>query len=351
LMVLRDKGLKTLEVKLPTKTGFAATFPFEDDLAGRLHADTLAWVAGNQKKNGAWPGSTAVNPFMAGLALLGTRDRKHRKALRALVDWMLKTNPTAAATKGFSYWSIAYQGIFLCEYYLASGDKRALAWIEDAIAWLPSTTHESKWGMQAFGHSPKGLPYGKKALMAPCAHLLVFDALAERCGVKSKVWKHIAPYVMHSWSDPKKGGHGGMGYNASAKDTAQFWSRTGLTALALKLRGHHTRMQKALTAIMVDRHPWMLNSHAYGEPGAALGLIGLAYVDPKGFAAVMPQWRWRFLAAWQPGFGLRYSSPHMGAPYMGEEAIVNPAYAVLFSVRNQGLVITGAAPKRWLAGR
>ena len=356
LTVLRDggrtdRGPRELEVKLPFKTGFADTFPFDDPLVDRLQEDMLRWIAEHQKDGGAWPGSPAVNPFMAGLALLGTRDRKHRGALRKLVGWMLETNPTAAATTGFSYWSIAFQGIFLCEYYLASGDKRALAWIEDAIAWLPSTTHESAWGMQAFGHSPKGLPYGKKALMAPCAHLLVFEALAEQCGVKSKVWKHIEPYVMHSWSDPKKGGHGAMGYNAAAKDKAQFWSRTGLTALALHLRGHKRPMQKALTAIMVERHPWMLNSHAYGEPGAALGLLGLAVVHPKGFAEVMPQWRWRFLNAWEPGVGLRYSSPHMGSPYMGEEEIVNPAYALLFAVRNGGLVIAGGTPERWLAPR
>ena len=351
LTVLRDKGPVDLTCRLPLSSAFADTFPY-DDLAGRLQKDLLSWVAEAQKKNGAWPGSSAVNPFLAGLALLGTRDRSHRKALKQLVSWMLKTNPTAADTTGFSFWSIAFQGIFLCEYHLATGDKQALAWIEDAIAWLPSTTHESKWGMQAFGHSPKGLPYDNKALMAPCAHLLVFEALAEICGVKSQVWKHLEPYVMHSWSDPrKKGGHGGMGYNGSHKDKAEFWSRTGLVALALKLRGHHKRMQEALTGIMVERHPWMLNSHAYGEPGAALGLIGLAAVDPKGFSQVMQAWRWRFLNAWEPGFGLRYSSPHMGSPYMGEEEIVNPAYALLFSLREQGLVLTGAEPTRWLVRR
>jgi hypothetical protein len=203
--------------------------------------------------------------------------------------------------------------------------------------------------MQAFGHGPDGLPYEDKALMAPCAHLLVFDALARKCGVQSKVWEHLEPYVMHSWSDPEKGGHGGMGYNASAKDTEEFWSRTGLVALALHLRDDNPRMKDALTAIMAERHPWMLNSHAYGEPGAALGLIALAVAAPERFKKVMPQWRWRFVSAWQPGLGLRYSTPHMGSPYMGEEDIINPAYALLWSVAGKGLVMTGGEPKKWLA--
>ena len=351
LTVLRDSGPKELALKLAISEGFGDEFPFDGGSTQALYDDLIEWIASHQKKNGAWPGNDIVNSSLAGLALIGTRDRRHKKAIKALADFFLKKNPTAEEVGGFSFWPIAFQGIFLCEYHLATGNKPALAWIEEAIEWLPSTTHECKWGMPAFGHSPKGLPYGNKALMAPCAHLLVFESLAMQCGVKSEIWKHIKPYVIHSWSDPKKGGHGGMGYNGSFKDKNEFWSRTGLTALALKLRDDNRRMQMALSGFMRERHPWMLNSHAYGEPGCALGLAGLALVDPKAFAEVMPQWRWRFLNAWQPGHGLRYSSPHMGAPYMGEEQIVNPAYGMLFAVRNRGLVMTGGKPERWLSGR
>ena len=67
------------------------------------------------------------------------------------------------------------------------------------------------------------------------------------------------------------------------------------------------------------------------------------------FDAILPQWRWRFLCAWEPGFGLRYSTPHMGAPYMGGESILNLSYAVLFSARHGGLVITGGEARPWLA--
>lgn len=351
LTVLRKGGLKELEIRLPLTKGFADTFPFDDALADRLYADVIRWIETHQSPTGRWPGNAEVNSSLAGLALLGTRDRKHKAALKKLADFLLARNPSAEATQGFSFWPIAFQGMFLCEYHLATGDKRALAWIRDAIEWLPEQTHPSTWGMPAFGHSPKGLPYGQKALMAPCAHLLVFEALAVRCGIESGVWTHIEPYVTHSWSDPEKGGHGAMGYNAAAKDKAQFWSRTGLTALALTLQDRRPRMRAALTGIMVERHPWMLNSHAYGEPGAALGLLGLAVADPEGFRTVMPAWRWRFLGAWEPGYGLRYSTAHMGAPYMGEDEIMNPAYGLLLAVRNRGLVMAGGEPERWLARR
>ncbi|MCP5022167.1 MAG: hypothetical protein GY930_10355, partial [bacterium] len=317
-------------------------------LDGELRKDLISWVVDNQQKNGGWKGSKAVNPALGGLALLGTRDRKHKAAIERCKDFILKLNPKPSEMKGLAFWTIGFHGMFLAEYYLATGDKEALAWVEDAVLWLPKATHKSKWGTQAFGHGPSGLPYDDKALTAPASHLLVLDALARKCGIESKVWEHVQPYMKHAWSNPADGGHGGMGYNGSHRDKEQFWSRSGLTALAETLRGGEARMAKHLCLFMEERHTYMLNSHAYGEPGAALGLLGLAVSDRAAFERILPRWRWRFLGAWQPGYGLRWSTPHMGSPYMGRDEIVNLAYAMLSSVENGGLVMAGGEAERWL---
>jgi hypothetical protein len=348
LGVLRGDEVEELDLKLPLKDVDLAGFPLRGPLAERLRGDLLAWTLSHQKGEGGWPGSDAVNPALGGLALLGTRDRAHAPAVRRCFEFLLAKNPHPSAMKGLAYWTIAFQGMFFAEYYLASGDERAKDWMAEAAEWLPSTTHESKWGMQAFGHGPDGLPYDNKALMAPTAHLLVFDALARRCGVESRIFEHVKEYVVHSWSDPESGGHGGMGYNASYKDKGEFWSRSGLTALAATLRGENGAMRQGLCLFMQERHPWMLNSHAYGEPGAALGLLSLAVAHPPAFEEVLPQWGWRFLCSWEPGYGLRYSTPHMGAPYMGEESVVNLAYALLGAAEGRGLLMAGGEAERWL---
>lgn len=317
-------------------------------LDAALREDLIAWVANHQNRNGGWPKSDVVNAALGGLALLGTRDKAHREAIERCQAFLLQKNPKPSEMTGLAYWSIAFHGWFFAEHYLATGDEHSLAWVREAVEWLPTTTHPSKWGTQAFGHGPSGLPYDDKALTAPAAHLLVLDALARRCGVDSRVWEHIQPYMEHAWSDPAQDGHGGMGYNGSHRDRDEFWSRSGLTALAEELRGGENHMRRALTAFMVERHPWMLNSHAYGEPGGALGLLGLAVVDRPAFELILPQYRWRFLNAWQPGYGLRWSTPHMGSPYMGEDEIMNLAYALLAAVETRGLVLAGGAPDRWL---
>ncbi len=339
---LRKISIRHLHGKADSDTAF------HGPLDPRLREDLIDWTVRNQKKNGAWKGTDAVNPALGGLALLGTRDKKHKAAIKRCRDFILKKNPKPSEMTGLAFWTIGFHGMFLAEYHLATGDKEALAWVEDAVLWLPKATHESKWGTQAFGHGPDGLPYGEKALTAPASHLLVLDALARKCGIESQVWEHVQPYMNHAWSNPADGGHGGMGYNGSHRDKEQFWSRSGLTALAETLRGGEERMARHLCLFMEERHTYMLNSHAYGEPGGALGLLGLAVTDRQAFGRILPQWRWRFLNAWQPGYGLRWSTPHMGSPYMGEDSIVNLAYAMLSAVENKGLVMAGGEPERWL---
>lgn len=340
----RDGDLRTIKIDLPFRGPVEDGFPLRGRHGEMLRADLLRWALDRQGENGKWPGTDAVNPAVGALALLGTGDDAHLDRVRRTIGYLTKKNPSPSKMKGLAYWTIAFQGMLFCEYHLRTRDDSVLPWIEEAALWLPTTTHESKWGMQAFGHGPDGLPYDNKALMAPAAHLLVFDSLARLCGVESKIWEHIEPYVRHSWSNPADGGHGAMGYNASYRDKGEFWSRTGLVALAEVLRGGENDLAQTLCILMEERHPWMLNSHAYGEPGAALGLLSLAAVHPELFAKILPQWRWRFLCAWQPGYGLRYSTPHMGAPYMGAESIVNLSYLLLFSSVNGGLVM--ATPRR-----
>jgi hypothetical protein len=93
--------------------------------------------------------------------------------------------------------------------------------------------------------------------------------------------------------------------------------------------------------VMQERHPWLRNSHAYGEPGGALGLLALNLVSPAVYAEVIRDYAWWFSLAWEPGYGLRFTTPHMGAPYMGEDDLINAAYALVLQGPRRSLHITG----------
>ena len=134
-----------------------------------------------------------------------------------------------------------------------------------------------------------------------------------------------------------------MGYNGSYRDLGEFWSRSGLYLIAAHLRSEKLRVKPALAKIMRERHPWIRNSHAYGEPGGAWGLMGLSLAAPEFYQEVIENYRWWFSLAWEPGYGLHFTTPHMGAPYMGEDDLLNCIYPLVLQSSKRNLYLTGKA--------
>lgn len=325
-------------------------FPFDEAATAALERDLIDYVVRTQKADGSWStdGNDFIQTTFSALALLGTRDPAHAPRVLRAVRWTMRKFREPDRFGNLGYWAAGYATILAAEWHLATGDRSVLPFLENTFEWATTTAHTSAWRSPTLGHGPSGLPYEQKALVAPAAHLLVGEALAKRCGVNGRLFTTLLPFFEAAWSDPAAGGHGALGYNASHKDLEEFWSRSGLFALAATLRGERLDMAKAMTAAMRKHHTVMRGSHAYGAPGNVLGLLGLGVADPPLFSEVMKLWRFSFTAAWEPGFGLRYSTPHMGSPYMGEEGLINPGFAALLSVRRNGLHITGATDRDWL---
>jgi Family of unknown function (DUF6288)/F5/8 type C domain/Chitobiase/beta-hexosaminidase C-terminal domain len=350
LDVIRASGERdTLNVAL-TAPRLPDDFPFDAAATAALERDLIDYVVRTQKENGSWStdGNDFIQTTFSALALLGTRDPAHAERVLRAVRWTLRRFREPDAFGNLGYWSSGYATILAAEWHLATGDRSVLPFLENTFEWAATGTHTSAWKMPTLGHGPDGLPYEQKALVAPAVHLLAGEALAKRCGVNGRLFDVLLPFMEEAWSDPADGGHGALGYNGSYKDLEEFWSRSGLFALAATLRNERLDMAAAMAAAMEKHHTVMRGSHAYGAPGNALGLIGLSVADPERFARVMRTWRFSFTAAWEPGFGLRYSTPHMGSPYMGEEGLINPAFAVVLSARRKGLHITGATDRDWL---
>lgn len=344
LVVLRNGKPVKLTCKLTQPMDFSGIAT--SDAKQAIHAGMIDFLCKKQKPDGSW--GCPIRTSFAALALLATEDVSHAARIKKAVDWMLNKYPEAENFGGLGFWHASYAGILYCEYYLATGDARVLPRCSGILNWILSGTHTSKWGMACLGHGVQGLPYGQKALVAPACHALVFDSLAEKCGIRSGLWKTLLPYMVHSWSDPAKGGHGSLGYNASFKDKGQFWSRSGLFAMAAHLRGERKDMEDAMIGFMRKSYPWIRNSHAYGEPGGALGLLALNLSNPDAYKEVMNAYGWWFALAWEPGYGLRFTTPHMGAPYMGEDDLINATYALVLAAPKRSLFITGGEKRNWL---
>ncbi len=340
LTVLRKGKPELLELAFERGSYFTSMDPATDPEAKALLADMIQWIEENQRDDGSWSGDIKRTMF-ASLALLATGEAKHKRSVKKAIDWALEKFPEPGKHGNLGFWSAGYMMTLFGEWHLHTGDKRVLKPIREARDWSVAGQHVCKWGMPALGHGPSGLPYGEKSLVAPALHLLVGEALTKECGIESQIWELLDPYMVHSWSDPKEGGHGALGYNASYKDLGEFWSRTGLYLIAAHLRGEKPEMKPALAKVMRERHPWIRNSHAYGEPGGAWGLMGLSLAAPEAYQEVIESYRWWFSLAWEPGYGLHFTTPHMGAPYMGEDDLMNCIYALVLQTPKRNLYLTG----------
>jgi len=343
LGVLRNGKVMNLPIHLRRTAAFTTLFPEDDPQAAALLADLITWLEENQREDGSWSGDIKRTTFAA-LALLATEKKPHERRVRKAIQWALDKFDTPEKHGNLGFWGGSYMGILYAEWYLRTNDERVLPHLEAMRDWAYEGQHPSIWAVPALGHGPSGLPYGQKSLVAPACHLLVFESLAKRCGMKSKLWELLMPYMELAWSDPKDGGHGALGYNKSYKDLQEFWSRSGLFAMACCLRNDRPDIQIALTTFMRERHPWLRNSHAYGEPGGGLGLLSLQLVSPDAYAEILPEYAWWFSLAWKPGEGLKFTQPHMGAPYMGEDDLLNCVYALVLQSPKRNLHLTGKNP-------
>ncbi|MGC6566290.1 MAG: DUF6288 domain-containing protein [Akkermansiaceae bacterium] len=344
LGVLRNGKVEELELILRRQGGFTSMNPADDVEAAAMLKDLIGYLEKNQREDGSWGGHVIKTTF-ASLALLATKESGHEDAVLKAIDWTMKKYPEPEKYGNLGFWFGGYAGTLYSEWYLQTGDKRVLPYLDALKEWAIAGQHQSKWNVPALGHGPDGLPYGQKSLVAPSCHLLVFEALAKRCGMESEIWELLLPYMTLAWSDPEKGGHGSLGYNQSYKDKAEFWFRSGTFAMACQLRGEKKEMETAMIDFMHRRHPWIRNSHAYGEPGGAWGLLALNLCAPEKFAEVMKEYSWWFSLAWEPGYGLRFTTPHMGAPYMGEDDLMTAAYALVLQASKRNLHLTGQPAK------
>ena len=368
LDVIRDGTRDTITIRLPVRGSFGAgnaTFPYGDDLSKQMTEDVIEWIVREQKPDGRWAtdGNDTIQTPLAAMALLATHDRRHAAAIKKAADWIMKKFHGPEEFGNLAYWPAGYAGTFLCEYLLATGDARVMPWIRRTLNWIATGYFPSKWTVPILGHGPGGLPYEEKSLIICTAHVLVFEALARRCGVtknESDIRGTVWPFLRLAWANPEDGGNGSIGYNPSYKDGAEFWARSGLIGIEETLVDEKNddahAMRASIEMVMRKRHAWMRSAHAYGLPGAAWGLCGLRALSAEGFAEVMRKWRWSFALAWEPGYGLRYSTPHMGSPYMGEEGIINTAMGMMLAAARgpagdgskPGLHLVGATDRNWL---
>ena len=171
-----------VELKLRVMGTYSATAPYDCPKSKRIFEDACK-ALDKEPLNDSWNG--AVN----GLALLATGNPEYLPKLRDFAHKMGPPTLKLELKDGMIIWDWGYRNLFLCEYYLATGDKDVFHAVTEYTVNL--SKGQSMYGTIGHGISrltPEGKlhgsipPYGPVNMCGLPANLSI--VLGKRCGVK-----------------------------------------------------------------------------------------------------------------------------------------------------------------------
>lgn len=300
-----------------------------------------------------------------GLALMATGKPEYLPRVRELAHRMAMAVPELLSRRNLETWEFAYRTLFLCEYYLLTGDKDVLPAI--TLQTLALARGQGLYGTFGHGLVPPGPngepqsvpPYGPVNAVGLVANLAI--VLGKRCGVRHPtvdaaiergsnffgyfVDKGSIPYGEHEpWPH-----HENNGKNAMA---AVFFAVQGNRPLQTRY------FAKMCTAAFKDReagHTGQGFSYLWGALGANTG-------GPRAVAAFFKEASWHFDLVRRCDGSFTYDGQEQYGPgktddgtYYGKSSYygLNPTacYVLTYSLPLRKLYITGKGTNRaiWLS--
>ncbi len=182
LMISRAGKVENVELNLRVMGTYSATAPY-DCPKSKLIFDDACKVLEKEPLNLSWTG--AVN----GLALLATGDPQYMPKLREFAHKLGPTTLKLELKDGSVVWDWGYRNLFLCEYFLQTGDRDVMHAIEQYTIFLAKG--QSMYG--TFGHGIASLttdgqlhgsipPYGPVNAAGLIGNMAI--VMGKKCGVK-----------------------------------------------------------------------------------------------------------------------------------------------------------------------
>lgn len=167
--IKREGAKKTVVLQLDPIGSYGPSYPVDCKKSQRIVDETAAFIL----KHGG-PGD-GINGNLEALFLLSTGEKKYLPAVEKYAVDLAGKDP------GSSTWMIGYSGIFLGEYYLATGDSRVLPALQARCESLAKGQYYGGWG---HGTNQCGPGYVTGGLLHAAGNqALTTLVLARECGV------------------------------------------------------------------------------------------------------------------------------------------------------------------------
>jgi len=176
LLVWRDGETRQVLVKLKVMDDYSDTAPFDCDKSFQVVADAADYLAGRMHADGFKDMTGATNAML----LFACENDKYLDHVRRSAMRMGPNHTINDA--GHESWRWGYCNLFLCEYYLATGDKRVLPTIEGYCKVIADgQCNPGTWGHKAV---PDRKPPGYGSLNQAGLICFMSLVLGYECGVE-----------------------------------------------------------------------------------------------------------------------------------------------------------------------
>ena len=346
----------TVDVDLPKLPAFSKKFSTDcprTKLQIKLAANYLAKI---QKKDGSWIVQDYANAWNA-LALLATGDSKYkphikRAAQRFNKKYKMKPNPTKkeliSRLGGLDNWRHAMVGIFLAEYYLATGDKSVLSTIKTCCRRLEARIQPQTGRL---GHQDIKLAYGGFGLVIINTQAHILWGLTAQIQDLEWDWE---PWElsMRAVKDAIRTA-GAVGYSKASPGQKQSGARSGSMATGLALVNRDKKMLRDMGKWLSENHRQFPDTHSMTSLGLVYGFMGLKNAKPKEIPGCHEDYRWMYALTTPPNSnaGVYYYAcrhNHVGDKYLKKEQVGNWVTILTLSAhKNDTLWCFGNRKKNW----
>lgn len=358
LTVWRAGKTQEVQLKLRVMGTYSDTAPYDCPKSRRILAEACKALEKEPLNPDIWG---AIN----GLALMATGNPGYLLRVRDLAR-KLAPPDLKLPRQGFGSWETGYRGIFLCEYYLLTGDKEVLPAIEKCTVSL--ARGQSMYG--TFGHgycepAPDGglhgsiPPYGPVNAAGLPANLAI--VLGSKCGIKDP---EIQPAIERA--------NGFFGYftdkGAIPYGEHEPWpyhennGKNSMTAVLFAVQGNRVKDAQFFARMATAAY----KNREYGHTGQGFsylwGALGANVGGPAALAAFFKEAAWHFDLVRRCDGSFTYDGGEQyGAgktdddTYYGKSGYYglspNACYVLTYSLPLRKLYITGkgAKPADWLS--
>jgi hypothetical protein len=284
LILTVERRGRTLKARVPIRVlgAYSATWPFDCPKSARILAEAAEWLTASQYPDGHIPGELGMNTMYAGLLFLAQEDVKYLDNARRAAYWI--TGQKYAGV-GLNSWPLGYGGLFVAEYYLATGDETVLPWLKETANLLV----KGQMACGSWGHSAPWGGYGAVNQVG----LVDFIALEliRECGVPvddTAIQRSAAFFEKYA-------GKGWVPYGDHVPFRGKSDNgKSALAAVAFRLLGTKPEVAIAFGRDVAASYEWREEGHTGSYFSYFWGPLAAEYAGEKAFRTFLDEQTWYY---------------------------------------------------------